>query len=104
MKVFELSKLLKMPNKALIKLIDDPRVKSHMSKVPESVVAELLGEEKKTEEAPAEQETAVDTVETAVVAIVPVEECPVTLDELRGGINGLGGKYKHYKWKYLLDA
>ena len=52
MKVFELSKLLKMPNKALIKLIDDPRVKSHMSKVPESVVAELLGEEKKNKGSP----------------------------------------------------
>jgi hypothetical protein len=115
MKVFELAKELKIKSKALLNEIDDPRVTGHMSKVPESIVAELLGEEKKTQEAPAEPEAVVDSTETVsieapivapepVVEAKPVEVCPVDLVALKGSINGLGGKSPLYKWKYLLDA
>lgn len=111
MKLYELSKKTGI---SVEQLKEELGYKSHMKKVPDSVVAEYLGEEKKIE---TEQEgtQTVDSAETVVVETSDVveppvieteskEECPVSLEELRGGINGLGGKYKHYKWRHLLDA
>jgi len=113
MKVHEASKAKKMSNKEfLAEYGEEFNLKSHMSKLPVELEAELFGEEKKIEEAVEEQTETVDSAEAVVVEVEPEpvveieskEECPVSLEELQGGINGLGGKYKHYKWKHLLDA
>ena len=113
MKVHEAAKLKKMSNKDFIKMVDDPRITSHMNKLPEELEAELFGEEKKIKEAVAEPTQTVDSAETVVVETTPepiaktkpIEEpCPVDLVTLELSIRGIGGKSPYYKWKYLLDA
>ncbi len=44
MKAYEAAKLLKIPNKEFLQKYE---IKSHLSKLPEDLVAELFGEEKK---------------------------------------------------------
>ena len=66
MKVHEASKILKKTNKELLAEINDPRIKSHLSKIPADILAEL-GLEKKTTEAPAEPTQTVDSAETVII-------------------------------------
>ena len=118
MKVFELSKQLKVSNKEF--LTANPQFKSHMSKVPADLVAELLGVEKKIQAEPEPAQSIDSTEAIADVAQeapeIPVEaitqpkatpstpECPVSLETLAMSLRGLGGKSPYYKWKYLLNA
>lgn len=121
MKVYEASKLLKKDNKELIKELNDPRITSHLSKLPPEIEAELFGEEKKIEEAAAEPTKTVDSAETVLVNEKPKAEpkpepapvveipskedtCPVDLETLELSIRGIGGKSPYYKWKHLLNA
>ena len=113
MKVHEASKILKKSNKELLAEINDPRVKSHLSKIPEDILAEL-GFEKKITEAVAEPTKTVDRAETIVVdkseeelhaelqPVVPVEDCPYTPEQIELGIRCLGNKGPHWKWQHLI--
>ena len=122
MKVFELSKKLKKSNKDLIAEIDDPRVKSHLSKVPEDILAEFDVEEKKIETEPEptatvdKDEDAVVTVDSAETIVVEVKEevvnekvpksteetCPYSIEEIRMGCRCLGNKAPQWKWRHLI--
>jgi hypothetical protein len=109
MKLYEVAKQMGKKSKDLLAEIDDPRVKTHMSLVPESIVAELLGSEKKIEEAIEEPTETVDSAEAVVVVAkaepAPVAPtCPVDLITMATSIRGLGGKSPYYKWKHMLNA
>lgn len=125
MKVYEASKLLKRDSKEFIKELNDPRITSHLSKLPPEIEAELFGAEKKIEEAAAEPTKTVDSAETVMVNEKPKAEpkaepkpepkpvveipskedtCPVDLETLELSIRGIGGKSPYYKWKHLLNA
>lgn len=66
MKVHQLSKKLKISNKELLAQMDDPRVTSHLSKVPEDILAQFDVEEKKIETGEKSTET-IDSAQTIVV-------------------------------------
>ena len=110
MQAYVAAKLLKMSNKEFLKQYE---LKSHMSKVPAELEAELFGEEKKIQTGQAGTET-VDRAETTVVAVdaitevvteeveaVTDEECPYTPAEIELGIRCLGGKAPQWKWRHL---
>ena len=111
MKIYEASKILKKSNKELLAEINDPRVKSHLSKIPEDILAEL-GLEKKIKEAIAEPTKTVDSAETDVVDSepskpskapeLPKEVCPYTAEEIELGIRCVGNKGQHWKWRHII--
>lgn len=92
MKVWELAKKLNRTNKDLL---GELGLKSHMSKVPDSVVAEHLGEEKKITPEP----EAVETVDTAETLVVEFEDSGWTLEDAKTSIRALGGKSPCWKWR-----
>lgn len=63
MKVYELAKALKRESKDLCK---EYELKSHLSNVPEDLVAELIGDEKKNTTEPEPTQT-IDSAETVIV-------------------------------------
>jgi hypothetical protein len=107
MKVYELAKKLKKSNKELIADMDDPRVKSHLSKVPDDILAEFDVDEKKITTEP-EPTPTVDSAETTVVDVeiaekqTEAEECPYTLSQIAVGIRMCGNKSKAWKWRHLI--
>ena len=119
MKIYEVAKQMGKKSKDLLAEIDDPRVKTHMSLVPESLLADLLGSEKKIEETVEEPTETVDSAEAVGVVVAKPEPpmstkalvemmseptCPVDLITLATSIRGLGGKSPYYKWKHMLNA
>lgn len=103
MKAYEAAKLLKIPNKEFLQKYE---IKSHLSKLPEDLVAELFGEEKKIEAGQAATQT-VDSAETDVVVSAPEkteEECPYTVEQVARHIKILGNKSPAWKWRHIVDA
>jgi hypothetical protein len=102
MKVYEAAKLLKITNKAFL---EEYGLKSHLSKLPEALEAELFGDEKKTEEAgepvtetinSAEADVVTETVNTA-----ETEVCPYTPRQISKSIKLAGNKSPCWKWRHL---
>ena len=92
-------------------------LKSHMSKLPDSLVEELFGEEKKIQTEP-EQTQTVDSAETDVVEVATigelvqdsgvkssdVETCPYTERTIRKSMKMLGNKSPCWKWRHTLNG
>jgi hypothetical protein len=110
MKLHELAKHLKMNSKELLREMADPRVTSHLSTVPEDMVAYYMGGEKKTEAgqaAAAVADTAeVERVVETPVAIEPATElaCPVDVDTIKASIRGAGNKSPYWQWRALANG
>lgn len=114
MKLHELAKHLKMNSKELLQEIADPRVLSHLSNVPEDIVAQYMGEEKKTEtgqEGTAvayteEMERVVEVVHVVVQEPVQQTEpsCPVDIETLKASIRGAGNKSPYWQWRALANG
>ena len=100
MQAYEAAKKLEIPNKEFLAKYG---LKSHMSKVPDDLVAELFGEEKKIETQQPTTET-VDSAETDVVEVEVKETCPYTTAQIELGIRCLGGKAPQWKWRHMLDG
>ena len=119
MKAYEAAKKLGIDNKAFI---EEYGLKSHLSRVPDELEAELFGSEKKIVEEQAQPQT-VDSSETVVVgdagepdpeltvsAKKPVTseqvkgECPFPLDVVRRQIRMNGNKSKCWQWRHLVDG
>jgi hypothetical protein len=120
MKLYELAKKTGME---INQLKEELGYKSHMKKVPDEIVAEYLGNEKKIQTG---QETAetVDSAEAVVVTVPvggednePVQDaaeestvnvsddtgsCPYDLKEIDLGIRCLGSKAPQWKWRHLI--
>jgi len=118
MKIYEASKILKKSNKDLIAEIGDPRITSHLSKIPEDILA-TLGLEKKTTQAEPKPAQTVDSTETVFVGteyvaenlnpdvelskqVVEDEVCPYTAEEIELGIRCVGNKGPHWKWRQVI--
>lgn len=104
MKVYELSKKLKLSNKELIEQIDDPRVTSHLSNIPEDILEQFDVKEKKIEEAEPEPTETSDSAETVVVtAIEKKSDLPdgVTPEMVWHACTGIGSKSDLWKFKDL---
>ena len=101
MKIHELAKKTGMSNKELLK---ETGLKSHMSKVSSDVVAQYLGEEKKTEPEQVVTETVDVGGDSEVVKPVVVKECPVSLEILELSKRGAGGKSPLKEWFHLLEG
>ena len=92
-------------------------LKSHMSKLPDSLVEELFGEEKKIQTEP-EQTQTVDSAETDVVEVATLDElvqdsgvkssevetCPYDEATIRRSIRCLGNKSSAWKWRHTLNG
>lgn len=102
MKAYEAAKLLRVSNK---EFLTEHNLKSHMSKVPPELEAELFGGEKKIQ-AGQEEAPTVDRAETVVATVdvekAAIEQCPVDLETVRAGINGCGDKSCYWKWRHLI--
>jgi hypothetical protein len=103
MQVYQGAKQLKLSNKELIRLIDQPEVDHHMDKIPDELLEELGLVEKKIKTPEPERTETVDSAETDVVEVEIEEviakpevhkepECPYTIPEIKLGIRCLGGK------------
>ena len=121
MQAYQAIKMLKIDRK---EFLATHGLKSHMSKLPDSLVEELFGEEKKIQAKP-EQAAAVDTAEADVVGAdvvdadvlgtdvlvqdhgvksSEVETCPYTERQIRRSVRLLGGKSPAWKWRHILDG
>jgi len=103
MKAHEAYKKLGMSKKEFCELYG---IKSHLSELDEALVAELFGNEKKTDEARPEDTQTVDRSETIVVEKAdPAEDkCPVDLDVVEVKNRLLGNKSPFWKWRYLVNG
>jgi hypothetical protein len=99
MKVYELAKKLKRTNKELLQELG---LKSHLSVVDDSVVAEFLGEEKKITTGQ-EAEKVADSPETHDVK-KPSGKCPFTPEQVRRSIQIHGVKSVCWEWRGILDG
>jgi len=97
MKAYEAIKLLKADRK---EFLEQYGIKSHMSKIPAELEAELFGVEKKIQAEP-EPAPTVDTPEAIPVA---KEACPYTAEQVELGIRCLGAKAPQWKWRHILNA
>jgi hypothetical protein len=123
MKAYEAIKRLKVDRK---EFLEQYGIKSHMSKIPPELEAELFGEEKKIQTGQAGAE-GVDSSEAVVLVPVVEEEdtkaeevaqnppdivndytdakeCPYTLEEIALGLRCLGSKGKMWEWRHLLNG
>ena len=86
MQAYQAIKMLKADRKEFLATYG---LKSHMSKLPDSLVEELFGEEKKIQTEP-EQTQTVDSAETDVVEIGEQDECEQTQDDTNDSIDSTG--------------
>jgi len=96
MQAYEAIKRLKADRKEFLEMYG---LKSHMSKIPAELEAELFGEEKKIQTG-AEPTEATDRTEAIVLETEEV--CPYPLKAVRKSIHLLGNKSKAWKWRHLL--
>jgi len=109
MQAYEAIKRLKLDRKAFL---EEHGLKSHMSKLPDALVEELFGEEKKiqtgAEGAPEVDSTEAVVVEVAdetlpeteTVSVTPESEaCPFTPRQIAKSIRCLGNKSPCWKWR-----
>ena len=103
MKAHEAYKKLGMSKKEFCELYG---IKSHLSELDEALVAELFGNEKKTDEARPEDTQTADRAETILVekAESAEDKCPVDLATLKVSLRGAGGKSPYWKWRYLVNG
>jgi len=111
MKVHELAKKTGKKSKELLQELG---LKSHMSMVPEDVVSEYLGSEKKISETESQGTATIDSAETVVIeeanesrsgGAIPgdiAEECPYGLKEIELKNRYLGSKSPCWKWRHLI--
>ena len=122
MKVFEASKKRKQSNKEFLEEFKEYGMTSHLSKLPDELVEELFGSEKKTD-AQGQGAQSVDSAETVVVNDVKAEtkqdtvvqetttvsagaedDCPWTVREIKRSIQIRGNKSPLWKWRHLMDG
>lgn len=115
MKVHEAAKKLGISTKVFLETYGEERgIKSHLSNLPESLVDELFGEEKKIQ-AESEPTQTVDSgqadlveltafPETGTKAVIRTKECPISKADLRVSICCLGNKSPYYEWKDMLNG
>ena len=105
MKVYELSKKVGMSNK---ELLQETGLKSHLSVVPEDILAKYITEEPED----ADTEITEDVVAEVVAEIKepkiieewePIGKCPVSLETLELSLRGGGDKSPYWKYRGLLE-
>jgi len=116
MKAYEAAKKLDIPTKEFLETYG---VKSHLSKLPAELEAELFGDEKKIETVPEPTQT-VDTAEAVVVEItgreeglpettgtgnnITEQECPYTEQQILRSCRLLGNKSPCWAWRHMVNG
>ena len=104
MQAYEAIKRLKADRK---EFLEQYGLKSHMSKIPADLEAELFGEEKKIQTEP-EPTAGTDTTEATTITVDSAEtlvaECPYTKEQVRKNIRLLGCKSRAWQWRHILDG
>ena len=108
MQAYEAIKLLKADTK---EFLEEYGLKSHLSKLPAALEAELFGDEKKTYEAGKTVTETTDSAKTIILGdppeVIPevtTEECPFTKKQILHGIRILGHKSSCWKWRHLVNG
>ena len=108
MQAYEAIKILKADTR---EFLEEYGLKSHLSKLPAALEAELFGDEKKTYEAGETVTKTVDSAKTVILGDAPeiipeviTEECPYTIKQIAHGIRILGPKSSCWKWRHLVNG